>query len=62
LDQAVWYVHAVIQGELDKAGHKKQKGEGAIISARKRVLAKYLDGPEKSAKQFADPAVLFGLS
>jgi hypothetical protein len=58
LDQAVWFVGATIQNELEKAGHKRQKGEGNIISARRRVLAKYL-GEAEQKQQFADPAALF---
>lgn len=60
LDQAVWYVGTTIEGELEQAGHKKQKGEGRVIAARQAVLDKYL-GKTETKGQFADPAVLFGL-
>lgn len=58
LDQAVWFVGATIQNDLEKAGHKRQKGEANIVAARRRVLAKYM-GDTNQEKQFADPAALF---
>lgn len=58
LDQAVWFVGATIQNELEKAGHKRQKGEANIVAARQRVLAKYL-GNSDGKQQFADPAAFF---
>lgn len=58
LDQAVWFVGATIQNDLEKAGHKRQKGEANIVAARRRVLAKYM-GDANQEKQFADPAALF---
>lgn len=58
LDQATWYFGTVIQNELEKAGQKKQKGQAAIESARKRVLKKYLEGSDAKGL-YADPALLF---
>lgn len=58
LDQAIWYLGSVITSELEKAGHKRQKGEAQREAARKKVLGKYLDG-SASTKQFADPSALF---
>ena len=58
LDQAIWYFGSHIENEIEQAGHKKQKGEGQLIAARKRVLSKYLDSGETKG-QFADPAALF---
>lgn len=59
LDQAVWYLGITISNELEKAGHKKQKGEAAIESARKRVLRTYF-GDAAGEQKFADPAAMFG--
>ena len=58
LDQAVWYFGSYIDAEVEKAGHKKQKGEAQLMAARKRVLSKYVDGPDAKG-QFMDPSVLF---
>lgn len=59
LNQAVWAFGSKIDSEVEKAGHKKQKGEGALISARKRVLDRYLKGSGSSSKgQYRDPATL----
>lgn len=55
-DQAVWYFGTTITSELEKAGHKPQKGERAMESARKRVLKKYLG--ETSKQQYADPSAI----
>ena len=57
-DQAVWYFGSFIEAEVEKAGHKRQKGEAALISARKRVMNKYVEG-ESGKGQYADPAALF---
>lgn len=56
-DQAAWYLGITITEELNKVGHKRQKGEAANESARKRVLDKYLGG--KQTQKFADPAAFF---
>lgn len=57
-DQAVWFFGITVEGELEKAGRKPQKGEGALISARTGVLKKYL-GSSDVGPQFADPAAMF---
>lgn len=58
LDQAVWYAGSTIQNELEKVGHKRQKGEGSMISARRRLLGKFL-GEDTAKQQFADPSAMF---
>ena len=61
LDQAVWYLGISITQELDKVGHKRQKGEAQNEAGRKRVLTKYLgNSPEASSGTYADPSALFG--
>lgn len=62
LDQAIGYLGSVVEQELDKVGRKPEKGEKKQQAARERLLAKYMaEGDQnKIAKQFADPAVLFG--
>lgn len=59
MDEAVWYLGATIEQELEKAGRtgRKSKAEASSESARKRVLAKYFDEPEE--RQYMDPALLF---
>lgn len=59
LDQAVWYMGITITEELNKVGHKRQKGEAANEAGRKRVLAKYLSD-SSATPQYADPSALFG--
>lgn len=54
-DQAVWAFGSKIDNEVEKAGHKRQKGEAAMIAARKRVLNRYLKGPDVKG-QYRDPA------
>lgn len=61
LDQAVWYFGSFIDAEVEKAGQKKQKGEAQIMSARKRVLSKFVDAGNTKG-QYADPAAFFGTS
>lgn len=56
-DQAVWYLGTTITAEVEKAGHKKQKGEAAMKAARERVLKRYLDGPNAKGL-YADPAAM----
>ena len=58
LDQAVGYVGAFIQAELEKAGHRPSKEQRKVEAARQKVLDRYL-GVEKETN-FADPSVLFG--
>lgn len=57
LDQATWYLGITITEELNKVGHKKQKGEANNEAARKRVLKKYF-GDVSGEPQYADPAAL----
>jgi hypothetical protein len=57
-DQAVWYVGTFITSELEKAGHKPQKGEAQVKAARTKVLNKYLESADAPG-QYADPALLF---
>lgn len=48
-----------MQDKLDSAGQKRVKGQGKVISARKRVLERLL-GPVKSGKteqKFAAPPI-----
>ena len=59
LDQAVWYFGTTLQNELEKAGQKKQKGEGRLIAARQRVLDKRLGKEKKGSAEFADPSAFF---
>lgn len=60
LDEAVWFFGTHLSNALEKAGQKRAKGAGKTESARKRVLAKYLDDRKKpQSKQYADPALLF---
>lgn len=60
LDQAIWYFGMLVTHDLEKAGVKKQKGQAAQESARKRVLAKHLGEGDSGKRQYADPAALFG--
>lgn len=53
-DQAVWAFGSRIDSEVEKAGHKRQKGEAAMMSARKRVLDRYLKGSDAKG-QYRDP-------
>lgn len=59
LNQACWYLGISITAELDKVGHKRQKGEASNEAGRKRVLNKYLGDPD-AKQQYADPSALFG--
>lgn len=59
-NQAVWFFGSHIDAEVEKAGQKRQKGEAQIMSARKRVLSKFINEPGETKGQFADPAALFG--
>ena len=58
-DQAAWYLGTSITQDLNKVGHKKQRGEAGAEAARKRELDKLL-GIKASKGNFADPALLFG--
>lgn len=53
-NQAVWAFGSKIDSEVEKAGHKRQKGEAAMASARKRVLDRYLQGSGDKG-QYRDP-------
>ena len=57
-NQAVWAFGSKIDSEVEKAGHKKQKGEAAMASARKRVLNRYLKGPNASGQYRAPAAAM----
>lgn len=59
MDQAVWFFGSHIDSEVEKAGQKRQKGEAQIMSARKRVLSKFVDDASETKGKFADPAALF---
>ena len=60
LDEAVWYLGTYITQEIDKVGHKPQKGEAAAVAAKKRKLDQLLSDSSKPQKQqFADPAAFF---
>lgn len=54
LDEAVWAFGSRIDSEVEKAGHKRQKGEAAMQSARKRVLDRYLKGTGDKGR-YRDP-------
>lgn len=54
LDEAVWAFGSKIDSEVEKAGHKRQKGEAAMQAARKRVLDRYLKGPNAKG-MYRDP-------
>ena len=58
LDQAVGFVGASIQRELEEAVSKPSAEERRAQAAQKRILEKYV-GSESDAG-FADPAALFG--
>lgn len=57
-NEAVWFFGTTVSGELEAAGQKRNKGDGRVQSARKRVLDKFLADPN-APKQYADPALLF---
>ncbi len=59
LNEAVWYFGSTVESELDKAGHKRGKGEGKMVAARQRVLDRYVGSEKPDSQKFADPAMFF---
>lgn len=52
------YAGMKIEHELERAGRKKQKGEGQLEAARARVMRRYF-GETTVKPKFADPAAFF---